>query len=94
MNAEHIVETPADAATDPQCWATERTVFDRACEPVFRGGLVRPHVAFSDRPTQHLLVGPRVELAAALSSHPWTLRARRLRERVRNLVAGRQSGAA
>jgi hypothetical protein len=75
-----------EAADDPQCWAKERTVFDRACEPIFEGAVVRPHVSFSDRPTQHLLVGPKVELLTAVRSHPWTLRAKRLRERVKNLV--------
>ncbi len=75
-----------DAVDDPQCWAKERTEFDRACEPIFRGSPVRPHVSYSDRPTQHLLVGPRVELASAVQSHPWTMRARRLRTRVMNLV--------
>jgi hypothetical protein len=84
LNALHYT---AAAAEDPQCWAKERTVFDRACEPIFRGTLVRPHVSFSDRPTRHLLVGPKVELASAISSHPWTLRAKRMRQRVKNLVA-------
>jgi hypothetical protein len=81
-----ILHYPRAAATHPQCWAKERTVFDRACEPLFQGVPVRPHVTFSNRPTWHLLVGPKVELASALVSHPWTLRARRLRTRVRNLV--------
>ena len=76
----------ASAAEHPHCWAKDVTTFDRACEPVFRDLPVRPHVRFSDRPTRHLLVGPRVEVKSALESHPWTLRARRVVERAKRLV--------
>jgi hypothetical protein len=76
----------ASAAEHPHCWARDATVFERGCEPVFRDLPVRPHVRFSDRPTHHLLVGPRVEVKSALESHPWTLRARRVAERARRLA--------
>ncbi len=74
---------PAAAADDPHCWAKERTVFDRDCAPLFDGLAVRPHVSFSGRSTQHLLVGPKVEITTAIESHPWVLRARRVRARLR-----------